>query len=83
MLITTWDSAAGALSYTVEAQGNTEETYNCTSSTNSCAITGVPCGEHLSVWIVASNDNCSTERVLGDIAQTGRYWELCETLTYM
>ncbi|KAK5888908.1 hypothetical protein CesoFtcFv8_014958 [Champsocephalus esox] len=70
MLITTWDSAAGALSYTVEAQGNTEETYNCTSSTNSCAITGVPCGEHLSVWIFASNDNCSTERVLGDIAQT-------------
>ncbi|XP_008280490.1 mucin-19 [Stegastes partitus] len=70
MLITTWDSAAGALSYTVEAQGNTGETYNCTSSSNSCAVTGVPCGEHLSVWIVASNDNCSTSRVLGEIAQT-------------
>ncbi|XP_033507400.2 uncharacterized protein LOC117272533 [Epinephelus lanceolatus] len=70
MLITTWDSAAGALSYTVEAQGNTGETYNCTSSSNSCAVTGVPCGEHLSVWIVASNDNCSTSRVLGEVAQT-------------
>ncbi|KAI3375007.1 hypothetical protein L3Q82_021535, partial [Scortum barcoo] len=70
MLITTWESAAGALSYTVEAQGNTGETYNCTSSSNSCAVTGVPCGEHLSVWIVASNDNCSTEKVLGEVAQT-------------
>ncbi|XP_067460816.1 mucin-4-like [Thunnus thynnus] len=70
MLITTWDSAAGALSYTVEAQGNTGETYNCTSSSNSCAVTGVPCGEHLSVWIVASNDNCSTDKVLGEVAQT-------------
>ncbi|KAM7379235.1 hypothetical protein PAMP_004800 [Pampus punctatissimus] len=70
MLITTWDSAAGALSYTVEAQGNTGETYNCTSSSNSCAVTGVPCGEHLSVWIVASNDNCSTDKVLGETAQT-------------
>ncbi|XP_019712208.1 fibronectin type III domain-containing protein 7-like [Hippocampus comes] len=69
-LITTWDSAAGALSYTIEAQGNTGETYNCTSSSNSCAVTGVPCGEHLSVWIVASNDNCSTDRVLGEVAQT-------------
>ncbi|TNN67818.1 Fibronectin type III domain-containing protein 7 [Liparis tanakae] len=70
MLLTTWDSAAGALSYTVEAQGNTGEIYNCTSSANSCAVTGVPCGEHLSVWILASNDNCSTDRVLGDVAQT-------------
>ncbi|XP_018532382.1 mucin-4 isoform X2 [Lates calcarifer] len=70
MLITTWDSAAGALSYTVEAQGNTGETYICTSSSNSCAVTGVPCGEHLSVWITASNDNCSTNKVLGEVAQT-------------
>lgn len=80
MLITTWDSAAGALSYTVEAQGNTGETYNCTSSSTSCAVTGVPCGEHLSIWIVASNDNCSTSRVLGDVAQTGTYSEHCEVI---
>ncbi|XP_049603206.1 pneumococcal serine-rich repeat protein [Syngnathus scovelli] len=69
-LITTWDSAAGALSYTIEAEGNTGQTYNCTSSSNSCAVTGVPCGEHLTVWIMASNDNCSTDRVLGEVAQT-------------
>lgn len=71
MLITTWDSALGAVSYALEAQGNTGQTYNCTSSTNSCAVTGVPCGEHLSVWISASNDNCTTEKVLGEVAQTG------------
>lgn len=71
MLITTWDSAAGALSYTVEAQGNTGETYNCSSSSNSCAVTGVPCGEHLSVWITASSDKCTTNKVLGEVAQTG------------
>ncbi|XP_075875918.1 fibronectin type III domain-containing protein 7-like [Nelusetta ayraudi] len=69
-LITTWDSTAGALSYTVEAQGNTGETYNCSSSSNSCAVTGVPCGEHLSVWITASSDKCTTNRVLGEVAQT-------------
>ncbi|XP_037644346.1 fibronectin type III domain-containing protein 7-like [Sebastes umbrosus] len=69
-LVTNWDRAAGALSYKVEAQGNTGETYNCTSSDESCEVTGVPCGEHLSIFIVASNDNCSTNRVLGDVAQT-------------
>lgn len=73
MLITTWDSALGAVSYTVEAQGNTGKTYNCTSTSNSCAVNGVPCGEHLSVWISASNDNCTTEKVLGEVAQTGMY----------
>ncbi|XP_034558806.1 fibronectin type III domain-containing protein 7-like [Notolabrus celidotus] len=70
MLVTTWDSAAGALSYTIEAQGNTEEIYNCTTNSTSCAVPGVPCGEHLSVYIVASNDRCSTNRVLGEVAQT-------------
>lgn len=59
----------------MEAVGNTGQTYNCTSSSDSCAVTGVPCGEHLSVWITASNDNCSTGRLLGDVAQTGMYRE--------
>ncbi|KAE8290995.1 Fibronectin type III domain-containing protein 7 Precursor [Larimichthys crocea] len=69
-LITTWDSAAGAFSYTVEVQGNTGDPLNCTTSSTSCAVHGVPCGEHLSVWLIASNDNCSTEKVLGQAAQT-------------
>ena len=80
MLITTWDSSEGAHSYTVEAKGNNGETYNCSSPTNSCAISGVPCGEHLSVWMVASNDNCSTGRVLGEAAQTGMYQEHCDII---
>ncbi|XP_054888996.1 serine-rich adhesin for platelets-like [Poeciliopsis prolifica] len=69
-LITTWDYAKGALLYNVKAEGNNGETYNCSSSNNTCEITSVPCGEQLSVWIVASNDNCSTDRVLVEAAQT-------------
>ncbi|XP_017277744.1 serine-rich adhesin for platelets-like [Kryptolebias marmoratus] len=69
-LITTWDSSAGALSYTVEAEGNNGKTYNCSSASSSCTIAGVPCGEQLSVWIVASSDHCTTVRVLGESAQT-------------
>ncbi|XP_036072147.1 fibronectin type III domain-containing protein 7-like [Oryzias melastigma] len=69
-LITTWEPSAGALSYSVEAMGNNGEQYKCSSTNDSCAITGVPCGEFLSVWIVASNDNCSTGNVLGPAAQT-------------
>uniref|UniRef100_A0A3B3CRU6 Fibronectin type-III domain-containing protein n=1 Tax=Oryzias melastigma TaxID=30732 RepID=A0A3B3CRU6_ORYME len=53
-LITTWEPSAGALSYSVEAMGNNGEQYKCSSTNDSCAITGVPCGEFLSVWIDGS-----------------------------
>ena len=71
VLISTWDSAAGALSYTVEALGNRGDKYNCSSFTNSCAIPFVNCGEVLSIWITASHDECTTDRVLGEVAETG------------
>ncbi|MED6260228.1 hypothetical protein ATANTOWER_008551, partial [Ataeniobius toweri] len=69
-LITTWDLSEGALSYTISAEGNNGETYNCSSPNNTCKITGVPCGEQLSVWFLASNDICSTDKMLVEAAQT-------------
>lgn len=72
-LITTWDSAAGALTYTVKVLGNTDNNYNCTTSTNSCVAENMPCGEQLSVWVSASNDKCTTSEVLGEVAETGVY----------
>ncbi|XP_047223920.1 fibronectin type III domain-containing protein 7-like [Girardinichthys multiradiatus] len=69
-LITTWDSSEGALSYTISAEGNNGETYNCSSPNNTCKIIGVPCGEQLSVWFLASNDICSTDKMLVEAAQT-------------
>ncbi|XP_034038477.1 fibronectin type III domain-containing protein 7-like [Thalassophryne amazonica] len=70
-LFTSWQSAAGATSYYIELRGNTEEKiYNCTTSNTSCEVTGIPCGEQLSVWAVASNDQCSTEEVFVNVAET-------------
>ncbi|XP_058478916.1 mucin-4-like [Solea solea] len=69
-LITAWDLADGADSYTVEIKGNTDESYNCTTTSNSCEITGMPCGEHFSVWISASNEMCTTPEELAEISQT-------------
>ena len=71
VLVTSWDAAPGALSYTMEALGNQGDQYNCSSSTNSCTMTGVSCGEVLSVWVTASDDDCTTDRVLGQVAETG------------
>ncbi|KAG5847415.1 hypothetical protein ANANG_G00125810 [Anguilla anguilla] len=70
VLITTWDRADGALSYMVEARGNRGDRYNCSSFTESCAIPGVRCGESLSVWITATDDDCTSGTALGEAAET-------------
>ncbi|XP_016147370.1 uncharacterized protein [Sinocyclocheilus grahami] len=68
--IITWDEAAGAEAYAVEARGNRKDLYNCTSANTSCTLTDLDCGESLSVWIVATNGECTTDPVLGDVAET-------------
>ncbi|XP_066508135.1 fibronectin type III domain-containing protein 7-like [Hoplias malabaricus] len=69
-LITTWDPAPGALSYFVLAQGSRDSVYNCTSQGTSCVMTNVVCGQSLSVWITASNNECTTNILLADVAET-------------
>ncbi|KAK7945711.1 hypothetical protein WMY93_001439 [Mugilogobius chulae] len=69
-LTTTWDDASGAVSYTLLILGNTNN-YNCTTVNNSCELDGVSCGEHFSVTVTASNEDCTTPEVLGEVAETG------------
>ncbi|KAL7851296.1 hypothetical protein AOLI_G00216520 [Acnodon oligacanthus] len=69
-LMTTWNPARGALSYTVQARGNRDDFYNCTSRGTNCTMTNVKCGQSLSVWITASNNECMTDFMLTDVAET-------------
>ncbi|XP_072296578.1 uncharacterized protein [Eucyclogobius newberryi] len=68
-MTTTWDTAVGAESYTLQVLGNTNS-YNCTTANTSCVLDGVSCGEHFTVTLTASNENCSTPEVLGKVAGT-------------
>uniref|UniRef100_A0AAR2JQD7 Fibronectin type-III domain-containing protein n=1 Tax=Pygocentrus nattereri TaxID=42514 RepID=A0AAR2JQD7_PYGNA len=69
-LMTMWNPARGALRYTVQARGNRDDFYNCTSRGTNCTMTGVNCGQSLSVWITASNNECMTDFMLVDVAET-------------
>nr|XP_055057047.1 uncharacterized protein LOC129441425 [Misgurnus anguillicaudatus] len=69
--IATWDLVEGAKSYVVEARGNRRDFYNCSSQGNSCMLSDLDCGESLSVWIFAKNEYCTTDAVLGEVADTG------------
>uniref|UniRef100_A0A9J8DFI8 Fibronectin type-III domain-containing protein n=1 Tax=Cyprinus carpio carpio TaxID=630221 RepID=A0A9J8DFI8_CYPCA len=68
--VITWHEAAGAETYIVEARGNRKDFYNCSSTNTSCTLTDLVCGESLSVWIVATNGDCTTDPVLGEVAET-------------
>ncbi|XP_073727799.1 uncharacterized protein fndc7rs1 [Misgurnus anguillicaudatus] len=68
--IATWDLVEGAKSYVVEARGNRRDFYNCSSQGNSCMLSDLDCGESLSVWIFAKNEYCTTDAVLGEVADT-------------
>ncbi|XP_053718297.1 uncharacterized protein LOC128757216 [Synchiropus splendidus] len=71
VLVSKWDLAEGALRYTVEAFGNRGHShYNCSSLSNSCAMEGVQCGDFLTVYITAHDDECSSPRALGPTAGT-------------
>ncbi|XP_041914101.1 uncharacterized protein LOC121678548 [Alosa sapidissima] len=72
VLTSTWDMADGAVSYVVEAFGNKNSIsdYNCSSSTTSCAMPGVTCGESLTTYITAFDNECPSERNLGEVAET-------------
>ncbi|XP_034066039.1 uncharacterized protein LOC117542456 [Gymnodraco acuticeps] len=72
VLLSKWDLAEGALRYTVEAFGNRENDnyYNCTSQSNSCAIQGVKCGEYLTIFITAFDDECASPKTLAPVAET-------------
>lgn len=73
VLLSKWDLAEGALRYTVEAYGNKgRKNYNCSSMSNSCAIEGTHCGDYLTVYITAFDDECASPRTLAPVAKTGK-----------
>ncbi|XP_076840783.1 uncharacterized protein fndc7b [Brachyhypopomus gauderio] len=69
-LMTKWDASAGALRYTVEGfgyRGNNSH-YTCSSVSTSCNISGVLCGESLTMQITAYDDECYSVTELGEVA---------------
>lgn len=73
VLTSNWDGAEGALRYKVDVFGNrgNHSQYMCHSTTQSCDVTGIHCGESLTMLITAFDDECSSSLALGEVAQTG------------
>ncbi|KAM4642168.1 uncharacterized protein O3C94_016554 [Discoglossus pictus] len=70
-LMVTWLQSAGALYYVVSALGSSGYTYNCSSVSTSCQITGLRCGESLSVTAIAYDNKCPSSTSEGKEVATG------------
>ncbi|XP_043081301.1 serine-rich adhesin for platelets [Puntigrus tetrazona] len=72
LLTSRWDAADRTLQYTVEAFGNrgNQSHYMCSSLTQSCTISGINCGESLTMLITAADEECSSVLSLGEVGQT-------------
>ncbi|XP_073669082.1 fibronectin type III domain-containing protein 7-like [Paramisgurnus dabryanus] len=72
VLTSNWDASNGALQYRVDAFGNrgNYSHYVCNSVTQSCNISGIQCGESLTMLITAMDDECSSSLAIGQVAQT-------------
>ncbi|XP_041446990.1 fibronectin type III domain-containing protein 7-like [Xenopus laevis] len=60
VLDVSWGKSNGANTYTARALGSSGLTYNCSSVSTSCQITGVRCGDSLSVTVTAYGNDCSS-----------------------
>ncbi|XP_068096197.1 mucin-3B-like [Hyperolius riggenbachi] len=59
----TWTPNRGAVSYVVTASGYDGHTLSCNTTTNTCNITGVRCGNNYTVSVTSWNSYCSSETV--------------------
>ncbi|XP_038649438.1 receptor-type tyrosine-protein phosphatase beta-like [Scyliorhinus canicula] len=70
ILTISWTLASGALSYKTEVVGTNGDKYNCSSSTTSCVISGLPCGIGFIVFVIAFDNHCDSGRSYYDITET-------------
>ncbi|KAI4885449.1 hypothetical protein NFI96_001413 [Prochilodus magdalenae] len=65
-----WSPGAGAVSYSATLQSSDGHTYPCNSTTTSCDITNLPCGQTYSVTVAARGLNCSSTNSTGSPVTT-------------
>ncbi|XP_066508134.1 fibronectin type III domain-containing protein 7-like [Hoplias malabaricus] len=65
-----WAPGVGAVSHSVLLQSSDGHTYICNSTTSSCSVTNLPCGQTYSVTVAALGQNCSSVYSTGSPVST-------------
>lgn len=67
----TWGTSRGASSYSAKAVADQGSTVRCNTTSNSCFLTGLQCGQIYNVSVTAHNWACDGETSLQHRIATG------------
>lgn len=71
--IVSWSPVAGAETFVATATANDGHNYTCNStSSNSCNLTGLPCGENYTITVVTVDGGCWSEPSSAVVLKTGK-----------
>ncbi|XP_066512710.1 fibronectin type III domain-containing protein 7-like [Hoplias malabaricus] len=68
--IVSWTPGVGAVSHSALLQSSDGHTYICNSTTSSCSVTNLPCGQIYSVKVAALGQSCSSVNSTGSPVST-------------
>ncbi|XP_075040276.1 fibronectin type III domain-containing protein 7-like [Mixophyes fleayi] len=66
----TWSPSRGAESYVVLAKGHDGHTLSCNTTTDTCIINAVHCGDNYTISVTAWNTDCSSDTVTIEAVET-------------
>ncbi|XP_034036686.1 fibronectin type III domain-containing protein 7 [Thalassophryne amazonica] len=65
-----WEVSQGSVTYMAVAKDSEGHKMSCNTSTTTCQITGLLCGQHYEVYVVGVNKNCVGSKSTSQMIQT-------------
>lgn len=67
-----WQASQGSVSYTAVAENAAGLRWSCNTSSTTCQITGLPCGQQYQVYVAGFDEKCIGARSNVEVIRTGR-----------
>lgn len=68
-----WQASQGSISYIAVAENAQRRQWSCNTSSTSCQITELLCGQQYQVYVVGVDEKCHGAKSNTEVIRTGRY----------
>lgn len=70
-----WQASQGSFSYMAVAENAEGLRWSCNTSSTTCQISGLPCGQQYQVYAAGVDEMCVGAKSNIEVIRTGRYWD--------
>lgn len=74
-----WQASSGSVSYMAVATNEQGRQWSCNTSSTSCQLSSLLCGQQYSLYVVGVDDKCTGAKSDVKTIRTGRYLKLKKT----